>query len=259
MTKRAPQAGYSLVEMIVVLVMTGIIATIIFAVSYQYLKNAASLESRSNFFSERITLSDFIRQNIGYSTGLQNQNGVADDAPLIVEPSDTTGKHWVILHAIPGVKKTSEAQPVVPLIYYTMDALDRNRKIIANDSQAYQNDYVMYLYGAPPSELRVRTLASPDAPDNIAKTSCLNQTPTCSKDKVLLTGVESVTMKYFSRAGETIDFTNATDPITGEYMGLDFENVEVAEFHVKVKKPIESDKNHFMYNTTVVRIAIRNV
>ncbi len=258
MNRSASQKGYSLVEMVIVLILTGIVSTIIFSVAYQYLKSAAQLEAKTNFFSERITLADFLRQNLGYSTGLVNQNGLVDPAPLVVEPSDTTGHHWLMLHAIPGIKAATPSQPVVPIIYYTMDAQDAARNEITNGAQKYQNEYIMYLDG-PTSELRVRTLANPDAAGNREKSTCTVATAACPKDKVLLTGVESVEMKYFSRAGETIDFTNATDPITGEYIGLDFENVEVAEFHVKVKKRIESDKNKFQYNTTLVRIAIRNV
>ena len=242
------QQGFSLVEMIIVIVMTTVLSMVIFGIGYQYLKQAASLEARSNFFQERLTVSDYLRQNLGLSTGLLNQNSLPDPGALKPDPADPSNTYWESIHAIPG--ELGNTTDITPIVYFSQDALDSSGNAIMNGSAAYQNEFVIY-HDGPTSELLVRSLANPDATGNRTKTSCAVQTATCPKDRVLLSGVQTVEMRYFSRSGEDIDFRSScdpdiyscglppsclqTEPYTG-CNGLDFAQVEVAQFKIKVKK-----------------------
>lgn len=266
------QKGFTLVEMIIVIVMTTILSMIIFAMGYQYLKQAASLNARTNYYADRLNVADYLRQNVGLSTGLLNQNSLPDSNAIIADASDPTNTHWRLIHAIPAPLGTPTT--ITPIIYYSQDALDSNRQAIMNGADPYQNEFILY-HDGPSSELRVRSLANPSATGNTTKTTCTTAAPGCAKDKVLLTGVQTIEMHYFSRSGENIDFRSScdpdayycagttpesclqTEPYTG-CNGLDFSQVEVAQFKIKVKKAIESDVNHSIYNTTIIRIALRN-
>lgn len=266
------EKGFTLVEMIIVVIMTSLLSMIIFGMGYQYIKQAANLNARTNFYGDRLNVSDYLRQNVGLSTGLLNQNSLADNNTLVTDPNDVSGTRWVPIHAIPS--PLGNPGVITPIIYYSQDALDSSRQPIMNGTESYQNEFIIY-HDGPTSQLRVRTLANTAAPGNVAKTTCTTSSPGCAKDKVLLTGVQTVEMRYFSRAGEDIDFRSSCDPDayycagttpdsclqTPPYTGcngLDFSQVEVAQFKLKVKKAIESDANYSIYNSTIIRIALRN-
>lgn len=264
--------GFTLVEMIIVIVMTTVLSMIIFAIGYQYLKQAASLSARTNFYHDRLNVADYLRQNVGMSTGLLNQNSISDPNRLVPDAADATNTRWKLIHAIPSA--LGSAATITPIVYYSQDALRRDGTPIMNGANPYQNEFIMY-HDGPTSELRIRALAHPGAVDNITQTTCTTATPTCPKDKVLLTGVQTVEMRYFSRSGEDIDFRDSCDPdvyycagttppaceqidpYTG-CNGLDFSQVEVAQFKLKVRKTIESDVSRSIYNSTIIRIALRN-
>ena len=269
---RQRQSGFTLVEMIIVVTMTTVLSMVIFAIGYQYLKQAASLTARSNFYGDRLTVSDYLRQNIGMSTGLLNQNSILDNNALVPDPLDGTGTHWQLIHTIPGVQGSPTG--VTPIVYYSQDALRADKTAIMNGTTAYQNEFIMY-HDGPSSELRLRSLANPLAANNATHTTCTTTSPSCRKDKVLLSGVKSVEMRYFSRSGEDIDFRSSCDPdvfyCDGNIPigcnqsppyegcnGLDFPHVEVVQFDLKVEKTIESDANNSIYNSTIIRIALRN-
>lgn len=266
------QRGFTLVEMLIVVIMTTMLSVIIFGVGYQYLKQAASLNARTNFYGDRLNAADYLRQNIGMSTGLLNQNSLADNNVLVPDPADGTNTRWRLIHAIPG--QFGVPTDVTPIVYYSQNAYDASGQPIMNGVEAYQNEYILY-HDGPTSELRVRTLANTAAPGNATETTCTTAGPGCPKDLVLLTGVQTVEMRYFSRAGEDIDFRSSCDPdlyycagttpaaclqeepYTG-CNGLDFAQAEVAQFKIKVEKPIESDVNNSIHNSTIIRIALRN-
>lgn len=269
---REHEQGFTLIEMIIVVIMTSVLSMIIFGMGYQYIKQAASLNARTNFYGDRLNVSDYLRQNVGLSTGLLNQNSLADSNTLVADPEDVTGTRWRPIHAIPG--PLGNPSIITPIIYYSQDALNASQQPIMNGTEAYQNEFVIY-HDGPTSELRVRALANSTAPGNVTKTTCTTSSPGCAKDKVLLTGVQTVEMRYFSRSGEDIDFRSSCDPDvyycagttpssclqTPPYTGcngLDFSQVEVAQFKLKVKKAIESDANYSIYNSTIIRIALRN-
>ncbi|MEO5499103.1 MAG: prepilin-type N-terminal cleavage/methylation domain-containing protein [Candidatus Saccharimonadales bacterium] len=268
---RKHQSGFTLVEMLIVVIMTSIISIIIFTLGYQYLKQAAALNAQTNFYGDRLNVADYLRSNIGLSTGLINQNSLADSNRLVPDPADTTGTLWQPIHSIPGV--FGNATGITPIAYYSQNAINTSNAVIMNGTVPYQNEFVIYHHG-PTSELRVRSLGNTSATGNKTVTTCTLAVSGCNKDKVLLTGVKTVEMRYFSRSGEDIDYRSSCDPDiycsgsvpskclqTAPYTGcngLDFSQVEVVQFKIKVSKPIESDVNYKMFNTTVIRIALRN-
>lgn len=264
--------GFTMVEMLIVVVMTSVISLVIFGIGFQYLKQAAALNAQTNFYGDRLNIADYLRQNVGYSTGLINQNSISDPNSLVPDPNNGSNNYWKNLHAIPGIYGNPTS--TTPIIYFSKDAQKQDGTTIMNGASAYQNEFILYHHG-PSQELRVRALASPDALDNVIRTTCTISSAGCAQDKVLLTGVQSVDMLYFSRAGENIDFRSSCDPdvyycagsdpaqceqsspYTG-CNGLDFAQVEVVQLKLKVKKSIESDANYSIYNSTVIRIALRN-
>lgn len=265
-------SGFTLVEMLIVVIMTSVVSLIIFTMGYQYLKQAASLNAQSNFYSDRLNVADYLRQNIGLSTGLLNQNSISDVNSLVPDPGDASATHWKRIHAVPGISGNST--DITPLAYYSQNASTSTGSIIMNGATPYQNEFIMYHHG-PTGELRVRALANTAAPQNATQTTCTVASPTCPKDRVLLKGVQTIDIRYFSRSGDDIDFRGSCDPDvyycagtspprclqTPPYTGcngLDFSQVEVVQFKLKVKKAIESDANHSIYNTTIIRIALRN-
>lgn len=269
---RTNQDGFSLVEMLIVVIMTSVLSLIIFGMGFQYIKQAASLTAKSNFYADRLNVSDYLRQNVGLSTGLLNQNSIIDATTRTPDPADGTNTHWSKLHAIPG--SFGSPTTITPIIYYSQDALRSDGTAIMNGASAYQNEFILY-HDGPSSELRIRSLANPSAAQNKTHTTCTTATPTCQKDKVLLSGVQTVEMRYFSRSGDDIDFRSSCDPVVfycagntpigcnqaAPYdgcNGLDFSQVEVAQFKLKVKKVIESDANHSIYSSTIIRVALRN-
>lgn len=266
------QKGFTVVEMLIAVIMTTILSLIIFGIGYQYLKQAASLNARTNFYGDRLSAADYLRQNVGMSTGLINQNSLPDSNVLVPDPADGTGTKWRLIHAIPG--PFGNSADITPIVYYSQNAYDSSGQAIMNGTEAYQNEYILYHHG-PSSELRVRTLANTSATGNVAQTTCTTATSGCPKDRVILTGVKTVEMRYFSRAGEDIDYRSSCDPDlyycagttppaceqTPPYTGcngLDFAQTEVAQFKIRVEKPIESDVNNSIYNSTIIRIALRN-
>lgn len=284
------QRGFTIIELLVVIIITSALSIITVTMGIDYMKQAANLTAKSNFFIERLNTSDYLRQNIGMSTGLVNQNTIADVNTLVPDPSDATNQHWKMLHAIPG--RFGEASSTTPILYYTQNAYRTDNTPLLNGDLPYQNEFIIYHHG-PSGELRVRSLAAPGAGvDNRTKTTCTTETAGCTRDRVLITGVEYVEIRYFSRSGAKLDLrgscspslygcgtTTYCDPLfptTGNDSicngpptceqaapytgcnGLDLGQVEVVQFKVRVKKTVESDKNHPIYNSTIIRIALRN-
>src|SRR5258708_1589683 len=128
-----------------------------------------------------------------------------------------------------------------------------------NGSQPYEYEYIFYLDGST-KELLSRVLANPSATGNSAKTTCppAMATLSCPADKIVAENVASVATRYFSRTGNTIDYTSIWDPDTNSYAGPDFPSVDVIEFTLNLTlKPIFQTTNATV-NATIIRVAMRN-
>lgn len=256
---RINQKGISLAELMVVIVMTGIFTTIITNFMISYWRYGYILQSDLDTFNTRLNAGDILRDSIGASSGLVMQNGIADAHPANVEPTDVSGNHWKIIHAVPGNKPVGAAGTTTPLIYYRRPAANASGAYIMNGAQPYEDEYVLYLDGSSKT-LKLRSLANSSASGNRLKTSCpaANVTANCPADRIIARDLSSVDMRYFSRTGNLINYTSITDPSTGKYIGPDFTAVEVVEFGLNLKKKPFLQKTVATNNSTIVRVALRN-
>ena len=256
------EQGLSVVELLIVIVVTGLLSGLIFTFTFSYWKQAIFTQTELNAITERLNASDYLRENISASTGLATQNSVADASPLAPEPTNATGEYWKITHAYKGL--ISNTSGVTPVLYFKRYSTDSNRNILVNELLPYEDDYVIYM-DAPSKELRVRTLANMDAPGNAARTSCWPGTSTCPADRILATDITGVDMRYFTRAGLEVTYseTQVTDTtvvpnVTYTVYGPDFPVVEVVEMNLKLSKIPENMKNEVFKSSTIIRVALRN-
>ena len=256
---RLDQRGITLVELIVVMVMTLMFTGIISTFTIGYWRYGYLLEADLATLSTRLNAGDFLREGIGMSTGLISQNGITDTHTNNPDSAISSGVYWTPIHAIPGNKSVGSKGTTTPLMYYRRPSLNSSKAYIMNGLQPYEDEYVLYLDGTTKS-LMLRSLANPNASGNRLKTSCPASfvTSSCPADKTIATDIASIDMRYFSRAGNLIDYTSIVDSSTGQYIGPDFTAVEVVEFNLNlVKKPIFQSTNATQ-NSTIIRVALRN-
>lgn len=256
------EQGITIVELLIVIVVTGLLTGLIFQFSFGYWKQGVYSQTEINAITERLNASDYLRENLSTSTGLATQTSVPDDNVLVPEPTDATGKYWKIIHAYKGL--ISNTSGVTPVIYFKRYSIDSSQKIIFNGLLPYEDDYVVYM-DAPTKQLRVRVLANKDAPGNVASTTCMPATSTCGADKVLANDVTGVDMRYFTKAGLDITYsetqvtdTSVTPNVTYTVYGPDYPVVEVVELNLKLTKMPQNYKNTPFKSSTIIRVALRN-
>ncbi len=250
--------GFTLAEMVTSVVLTSLMmgAVVVFAMSfwrYGYVLDA-SLDS----LVTRLNAGDYLRENLGTSTGLVTQNGLSDANPSYPDPTDPTNEHWIPIHAVPGNKIIGGNGTITPLLYYKRLSFDSSNQVIMNGVQPFQDEYVLYMNGTT-KQLLVRSLANPSATGNRLKTSCpaALASLTCPADKIIASDVASVDFRYFSRSGNTMNYSSIIDPITGEYAGPDFPAVEVIELKLNLTSKILLQQANNS-TSTIIRIALRN-
>lgn len=253
------QKGLTIVELLVVIFMTGLLTTLIATFTISYWRYGYMLESDLDTLGTRLNAGDILRESVGTSSGLIMQNGIADANPDNADPGDVSGTHWVLIHAIPGNIAMPAAGSTTPVIYYRRPSVDAGNAYIMNGTQPYDDEYVLYLDGSTKS-LMQRVLANPNAAGDKAVTTCPPSmaTATCPKDKTIATDISSIDMRYFSRTGNLINYTSMTDPNTGLYDGPDFTAVEVVEFKLNLTVKPFLQKTDTTINSTIIRVALRN-
>jgi type II secretory pathway pseudopilin PulG len=256
---RLNQRGISLVELMVVIIMTGFMVTLVSAFMINYWRYGYMLESDLDTLGTRLTSGDVLRDSVGTSSGLIMQNSLSDAHVGVVDPGDPTGTHWQIIHAVPGTQSIGSGNTITPLIYYRRPSVSTSGAYVMNGVQPYEDEYILYL-DASSKSLKMRVLANPDATGNKAKTTCppASATTTCPADKIIAKDLTSVAMRYFSRTGNTIDYTSITDPNTGLFAGPDFTAVEVVEFKLNLSKKPFLQQTNSTINNTIIRVALRN-
>lgn len=253
------QQGYSIVELLSVMVVTGIFVSLIMFFTFSYWRYGFLMEADLDTFVTRLNAGDYLRESLGTSSGLIIQNSIPDSNTNNPDPDIASGLHWTPLHAIPGNKPIGNSGTTTPLVYYSRLSVNTSGDIIMNGTQPYTDEYVLYLDGTT-KELLVRSLANPNAPGNKLQTSCppALETAACPADKVIADDLASMDVRYFSRTGNLIDYRSVVDPDTGAYAGPDFPVVDVVEISLNItKKPI-FQKTNATQNRTTVRIALRN-
>ncbi|GAC1387686.1 MAG: hypothetical protein NVS1B7_0070 [Candidatus Saccharimonadales bacterium] len=251
--------GFTLPELLVVIIMTGFFVTLIFSFVFQYLQTGYISEASLDTLVSRLNVSDYLRESVGSSAGLMTQNSIPDSHTNAPDPAIASNLYWKPIHAIPGTTAMPPAGSFTPLAYYRRYVTTTTGAVAMNGNRPYEDEFVLYLDGTA-KQLLVRTLANTTVTNNKATTSCpaSQATSTCPADKVLARDVSSVDARYFSRTGNLIDYTSSTDPITLAYTGPDFPSVEALEYtlHFTIKPLFQ--QTAAVQTATVIRIALRN-
>jgi hypothetical protein len=248
----ARQAGFTLVELLSVLAATVMFSGLILYFAFNYWSSMATLESDMETYVSRLDAGDILRDAINSSSGLVVQNTHRPD------PTIMSGDFWEPIHAVPGVIANT-AGTHTPVTYFRAPSIDTSKNIIMNGTQPYEDEFVLYMDGTT-REMRLRTLANGSAPGNVKLTSCPDsvKSASCPGDKRVAANVESVEMRYFSRSGNPINYQSITDPVTGEFIGPDFQVVEVIEYKLKLSKKSRLKGGTDTVNETVIRVALRS-
>lgn len=251
------ECGLTIVEMLVAIMLTGLLAGVVMEFTFGYWHFAYRQEADQNAMVERLNASDYLREMLGTSSGLINQNSIPDANANIPDPGDPSNDYWFILHAVPGLKTTSSAD--LPLLYWKRFSFDTNNNVIMNGVNPYEDEFVLYLSGST-KQLRVRALANPSAAGNRLVTTCppAIANTSCPADKVLIRDISGVELRYFSRSGYQIDYTSSIDPLTSEYNGPDFSVAEVAELKLRLAKAPLFESANTTQSSTIIRVALRN-
>lgn len=268
------QSGLTIVELLISITITGLLTGLIFAFFFGYWRQGITTQTELNAIVERLNASDYLRENVGSSTGLINQNSLPDPYAMRPDPEYPSGDYWQLIHAYAGLKEHND-DDVTPVVYFKRFSIDSSQNIIFNGELPYEDEYMVYLHKAS-QEMRVRVIANTSAPGNELETSCPPGSETCTgqSDRILATGVTGVNMRYFNRGGEEItyseiEFTEDEDdvdpdadppdvPETYTIYGPDFPSVEVVEFNLKLSKVPSFDRDQQIRTSTIIRVAIRN-
>jgi type II secretory pathway pseudopilin PulG len=256
---RNSQSGYTITELLIVMIMTTIFTMIIMVFTFDLWRTSANQIASSETLVTRFNASDTLREEIGTSSGLIIQNSIADSHTLVADSSIPGGNYWLPIHAIPGNKPVGTSGTYTPLIYFMRYSLDSSKQYIMNGTQPYQDEYVLYLDGTTKT-LMQRNLANPSATGDRLTTTCppTQASPSCPADKTIASDITSINTRYFSRTGNLIDYTSITDPDTGEYIGPDFPAVEVVELTLNLSKKANFSGTNATQNSVVIRIALRD-
>lgn len=259
------QDGFTMPELIIVMILTLLLSALLFEFVIGYSRFSAVSQSDSIAFVERLNASDFLRENLGLSSGLISQNSISDANVNV--PDGSNPSHWRLMHAIKGT--FGDTSSVTPLVYFKKPSLNTSNAMVFNGTLPYEDEFVIY-HDGPSKELRVRTLAHPDVTNNKLTTSCppAVATSSCPKDKVLINDITSVALRYFSRSGNDISFNSIDEfgniPCTApgpDYVGCegaDFPSVEVVELTLNLAKTPIGVKGQTTQSATVIRVALRN-
>ena len=252
------QDGFTIPELLVVMVVTSFFVTLILYFTFNFWTYNYLLEADQDTLSSRLNAGDIIREQLGTSSGMIMQNSVTDAHANNPDPSDGTGLHWLLIHAIPG-NQTAASGTTKPVGYFRRLSTSTTNTVIMNGGQPYEDEYVLYLDGTK-KQLLFRALDNTSAASNRLKTSCppAIATAACPADKVIALDVASVDTRYFSRTGNTIDWTSIYDSSTGTYVGPDFTVVDVVELKLNLSKKPVFQKTNATINNTTIRVALRN-
>jgi type II secretory pathway pseudopilin PulG len=253
------QSGYTITELLVVIILTSLFTLIITTFMFDLWRTSATQEANIDTLLTRFNASDGLREQIGTSTGLIIQNGIADAHTMVPDPSIAGNSYWLPIHAVPQTVNVGAAGTYTPLMYFKRYSFNTSGQYIFNGSQPYEDEFVLYLDGSSKA-LMQRTIANPSATGDKLKSTCppSQAAPTCPADKTLATDLKSVSTRYFSRTGNLLDHNSIVDPTTGEYIGPDFPAVEVLEVTLNLSKKPAFSGTTATQNSTIIRIALRN-
>ncbi|GAC1502585.1 MAG: hypothetical protein NVS1B10_07400 [Candidatus Saccharimonadales bacterium] len=253
------EGGLTIVELLVVIAVSSILMTIISAFGLDYWGHTVTLSGDEKTLVSRMNASDYLNNAIDQSSGLIIQNDLPDNNTGAPDPSISSGYYWIPLHAKPGLVSMGGNGVITPLLYFNRPSINTTQNIILNGTTQYQDDVVLYMNGST-KQLLARTLANPYATNNRAKTSCppAVASNSCPADTVVADNVTGISMRYFSRSGNPIDYTSIVDPLTNQYIGPDFPAVEIVEFTLNLYQKAQLHNAVNSVNQTVIRVALRH-
>ena len=253
------EQGFTLVELVVYMTLAVMFTLLVFSFMFDFWGSVATLQNDSETFVTREDAGDSLRDRLNTASHLVTQNGLPDANPMVGDPSDSTGKYWLTIHAIPRTTSMPASGAYAPIIYYEAPSVDSSKNFIMNGSQPYLDNFVLYLNGTT-KQLLLRRIINSSASGDRYVSSCPASavTSSCPSDTVIADNVIAVDTRYFSRSGNTIDYNSITDPTTGLPIGPDFPSVEVVELtlHLGINSTVQSGQSTF--NETIVRVALRN-
>lgn len=257
--KSGNEDGFTLTEMIIVLVVTSVFSGLILFFAFSYWRYGAMQEADLDTFITRLNAGDVLRELVSSSSGMIIQNSIADPNKVVPDPADSTGTSWLPIHAIPGSRPVGADGTYTPLAYFKRFSFNSANEIIMNNEQPYEDEYVLYLNGTE-KKLMLRSLANTSATGNKLLTSCppAIATNSCPADRTIASDVDSVDLRFFSRTGNLIDYTSAFDPDINQYIGPDYPVVEVIEFKLTLTKKPFLQTTDSTRTSTIIRIALRN-
>lgn len=184
------QAGFTLVELIVVITIMSILALTLSNFIADWLQTSSLAQARTDLLTNAETALDIVTNDISLS-------GNADQNNRWPDPNAPGGNQlgW-----------QSDGDTLV----LAKAATDSSNNVIFADPAKYiaqKDNEVYYLSG---STLYRRTIASSDSSD-AAVTTCppASASLTCPADKTIATGVSSFTVNYYDAAGQSVTPSDA--------------------------------------------------
>jgi prepilin-type N-terminal cleavage/methylation domain-containing protein len=190
MKTRNTQAGFTLVELMIVMIVTTILSLTIAAFVETWLQQESLSTARTNLLSNAENALDMINNDIKLSGSVDSDNRWADaNGPGGNQYGWTSGSQILVL---------------------AKAAVDSSNNIIFSDPSKYitqKDNEIYYLSG---TTLYRRTLASSSSGD-AAVTTCPTAlaTPTCPADEVVATGVSNLTFTYYDASENVVTPANA--------------------------------------------------
>jgi prepilin-type N-terminal cleavage/methylation domain-containing protein len=256
---RLHQRGLTIVELLVVIIVSGLLMATISSFALDYWTNAAVLQNDESTLVTRLNTGDYIRNAIDSASGLINQNDLPDSNTGAPDTSVSGNQYWIPIHAIPRTITMGTPGVITPLIYFNRPSIDTSKNVVLNGTIPYQDDVVLYMDGST-KQLLARVIANTAATNNSALTTCppASATTLCPNDVIVADNVSGISLRYFSRSGNPVDYTSIVDATTGEYIGPDFPSVEVVELTLKLTQKAQLHGGANTTNQTVIRVALRN-
>lgn len=249
-------SGFTITELLIVIVATGVISGAIFTFTYNYWRASYVQQSSIDSLNSRLNAGDIMRELLSSSSGLIKQTSIPDDNALAPDPGNTL--YWEEVRATEETHATT-AGAITPILYFKRFSFDANRDIIFDGLNPYEDEYVLYIDGDS-RILYLRSIAHPGAAGNALQTSCPPElaTGSCPADRVITENISSIDARYFSRTGNIVDYTSVTDPDTGEYIGPDFPAAEVVELQLNLTRTPPFQQTELTQVNTIIRVALRN-
>lgn len=265
--KNIDRSGFTIVELIAVIAITGLMVVAVFAFYESILGTTLKAELDVNTTADRMAAANSLRNKISESSGLTSQPSISDpNGPL-------TGGLWPEFHPSDNNQShlPSPINDMQPILYFRTIAYNSSQQpLVQPNGQFHQDEHVLYRQTAE-NRLFIRTLANTVA-GNAERTTCpsASATATCPADQLVLNNVERVDFNYFSKTGEVMNYyqvINDTDPDcasnpvpTNPYCqtGPDFEVVEVVEIRPNLSAKARLQQDNTSQSETVIRVALRN-